>query len=86
MIAPFPICVIHAGMKKTLETSMLSEDDEVPTSPAEVPAEDAPSEEPDAPSEAASSTLHTFSAASTCPGSNVSRGWRFVILITHIGA
>ena len=65
---------------------MLSEDDEVPTSPAEVPAEDAPSEEPDAPSEAASSTLHTCSGRSTCPGSNVSRGWRFVILITHIGA
>jgi len=81
MIAPFPICVIHTGMKKTLETSMLSEDDEVPTSPAEAAAEDAPSEEPDAPSEAASSTLSTF-----CPGSNVSQGWRFVILITHIGA
>ena len=80
MIAPFPICVIHTGMKKTLETSMLSEDDEVPTSPAEAPAEDAPSEEPDAPSEAASSTLSTL-----CP-SEVSPGWRFVILITHIGA
>ena len=84
MIAPFPICVIHTGFRKSLETSML-EDEELPPSPAEN-TEDAPAEQPDAPSEAASSSMITFSPASTCPGSNVSRGWRFVILITHIGA